>query len=78
MVAEYMIMTEHEFNCWLQGYITLSNNRTISSKQLNIVLAHSQLVEAVQGEVSEEFRQLLQNISTSRTIPKNLSFQGEH
>lgn len=46
-------MTHNEFKLWVNGYILLSTEGSITRKQVNIIQNHAALVKAVDGYLNQ-------------------------
>lgn len=55
-------MTHDEFKLWIDGYILLSTEDSITRKQLNIIQNHAALVKAVDGYLDQKVTYFLSEL----------------
>lgn len=55
-------MTNDEFKCWINGYLELSTEEWINTKQLIIIKNHINLVKAVDGVLDLDIGNFLATI----------------
>jgi hypothetical protein len=64
-------MTNDEFKCWINGYLTLSTEDFISIKQLVIIKNHINLVKAIEGSLDlniEHFLSMIEENMKKETL----------
>jgi hypothetical protein len=63
-------MTNQEFRDWLRGFFELSDeNVCLAPQQVQIIVNHLNLAEAVEGKLDETNRQLRADIDAFRDQP---------
>jgi hypothetical protein len=57
-------MTNEEFKCWINGYITLSSDDFFNLKQYRILKNHANLVEAMTGDLDPQIAIFLSHLQS--------------
>jgi hypothetical protein len=52
-------MTNHEFRCWLDGFLSLTDESSFNQHQLTLLKNHANLVKAISGELEQDIQLFL-------------------
>lgn len=55
-------MTNEEFRYWINGYLTLTSDHELTPAQINTIMSHANLVQAISGYLDEANSQFLSQL----------------
>jgi len=59
-------MTNEEFCAWINGYLTLSEEKALNSQKIDIIKNHANLVLAVENKLYPDIVDFLEKIDQKR------------
>ena len=56
-------MTNEEFQYWIEGYLTLTDEEQLTQKQIKIIQNHANLVKAVSGSLTPAIELFIEQLT---------------
>ncbi len=67
------ILTNDEFNAWLQGYVVLSQDEPLTEERIRIIKNHACLVNEIEGFLTPNNQVILNSLAIGRGLSDLIS-----